>query len=327
MTKKLLVLDGLKWNVAADVAPVLSLTCATSSGTAPAPCSSATMPARAPPTSTPARRCAAPRSCTPPGATPTSTPAPWPPACVSSSSTIVLPPAHSIASVLELRACGDALALHLPVDAADRGDARETASAPSARRARRAGPRDPRRTDPPRAQRRACRMPDTALGDALGQFLTAGRVVKSEPATSPPTGSGPPCPESPSLPSQRRAACGAGAASGGPHKSSKAAVNGGLADCEPAELRIPTRATSSASTRAARDRCRGAEAWPVQALGRLRLRLRRPRLSSLMPGPSMALLSSVIEKRAGSLRVPDTLKAVRALRTTGQMSRDPAVRR
>jgi hypothetical protein len=80
--------------------------------------------------------------------------------------------------VLELRACGDALALHL-VDAADRGDPRETASAPSRLEhvaqvlATLAAP------IPRRELRRACRMRDTALGDALGHLLTAGRVVKS----------------------------------------------------------------------------------------------------------------------------------------------------
>jgi AAA domain len=80
--------------------------------------------------------------------------------------------------VLELRACEDALALHL-VDAADRGDARETASASSrlehvAQVLATLGAPIPRRE-----LRRACRMRDTALGEALGQLLTAGRIVKS----------------------------------------------------------------------------------------------------------------------------------------------------
>jgi hypothetical protein len=80
--------------------------------------------------------------------------------------------------VLELRAAGDALALHL-VDAGDRGDAREAANVPSRLEhvaqvlATLAAP------IPRRALRRACRMRDTALSDALGQLLTAGRVVKS----------------------------------------------------------------------------------------------------------------------------------------------------
>lgn len=80
--------------------------------------------------------------------------------------------------VLELRSAGDALALHL-VDAgaaaADRAPARAasrldhieqvlaTLSAPI----------------PRRELRRACRMRDSALSDALGQLLTAGRVLKS----------------------------------------------------------------------------------------------------------------------------------------------------
>ncbi len=80
---------------------------------------------------------------------------------------------------LELRAAGnDALALHL-VDAADRGDAR--AEPPAVSRpehvaqvlATLAAP------IPRRELRRACRMRDTALGDALGQLLSARRVVKS----------------------------------------------------------------------------------------------------------------------------------------------------
>ena len=80
--------------------------------------------------------------------------------------------------VLELRAGGDALALHL-VDTAERVDARDAAPAPSRLEhvtqvlATLAAP------IPRRELRRACRMRDTALGDALGQLLTAGRVVKS----------------------------------------------------------------------------------------------------------------------------------------------------
>ncbi len=81
--------------------------------------------------------------------------------------------------VLELRVAGDALALHL-VDSGERGvDERDpssglsrldhveqflaTLAAPITRR----------------DLRRACRMRDSALGEALGQLLTAGRVVRS----------------------------------------------------------------------------------------------------------------------------------------------------
>lgn len=79
---------------------------------------------------------------------------------------------------LELRAAGDALALHL-VDAADRADTR--AEPPVVSRpehvaqilATLAAP------IPRRELRRVCRMRDTILGDALGQLLSAGRVVKS----------------------------------------------------------------------------------------------------------------------------------------------------
>jgi len=79
---------------------------------------------------------------------------------------------------LELRAAGDALALHL-VDAADRGAPR--ADPPVVSRpehvaqilATLAAP------IPRRELRRACRMRDTILGEALGQLLSAGRVVKS----------------------------------------------------------------------------------------------------------------------------------------------------
>jgi hypothetical protein len=80
--------------------------------------------------------------------------------------------------VLELRACGDALALHL-VDSDGAAAARDPA--PAASRldhveqvlARLSVP------TPRRALRRACRIRDSALSDALGHLLTAGRVVKS----------------------------------------------------------------------------------------------------------------------------------------------------
>ena len=80
--------------------------------------------------------------------------------------------------VLELRACGDALALHL-VDSDGAAAARDPA--PAASRldhieqvlARLSAP------IPRRELRRACRMRDSALSDALGHLLTAGRVVKS----------------------------------------------------------------------------------------------------------------------------------------------------
>jgi hypothetical protein len=80
--------------------------------------------------------------------------------------------------LLELRAAGDALALHL-VDAADRGDARAEPHAVSRPEhvaqvlATLAAP------IPRRELRRACRMRDIALGDALGQLLSTGRVVRS----------------------------------------------------------------------------------------------------------------------------------------------------
>jgi hypothetical protein len=79
---------------------------------------------------------------------------------------------------LELRAAGEALALHL-VDAAERGDPRAAAHTPS-------------RVEhvvqvlatlpapiPRRELRQVCRMRDTVLAEALGQLLSAGRVVKS----------------------------------------------------------------------------------------------------------------------------------------------------
>ena len=79
---------------------------------------------------------------------------------------------------LELRACGDALALHL-VDAGDGVDDREAARAPSRLEhveqvlATLATPITRREL------RRACHMRDSALGATLGQLLTTGRVVKS----------------------------------------------------------------------------------------------------------------------------------------------------
>jgi hypothetical protein len=79
---------------------------------------------------------------------------------------------------LELRATGDALALHL-VDAADRAAARAAPSAASRLEpvvqvlATCAAP------VPRRELRHVCRLRDTALSDVLGQLLTAGRVVKS----------------------------------------------------------------------------------------------------------------------------------------------------
>ncbi len=80
---------------------------------------------------------------------------------------------------LDLRAAGDALALHLVVEAADRADARAAPSAASRLEhvvqvlATCAAP------VPRRELRHVCRMRDTALSDVLGQLLTAGRVVKS----------------------------------------------------------------------------------------------------------------------------------------------------
>jgi AAA domain len=80
--------------------------------------------------------------------------------------------------VLELRAGGDALALHL-VDAVERDDARDVGRIASRLEhvtqvlATLAAP------IPRRDLRRACRMRDTVLGDTLSQLLTAGRVVKS----------------------------------------------------------------------------------------------------------------------------------------------------
>jgi hypothetical protein len=79
---------------------------------------------------------------------------------------------------LELRAAGDALALHL-VEGTDRGDALGAPPAVSRLEhvaqvlAACAAP------IPRRALRRVCRMRDTALSDTLGQLLAAGRVVKS----------------------------------------------------------------------------------------------------------------------------------------------------
>jgi hypothetical protein len=79
---------------------------------------------------------------------------------------------------LELRASGDALALHL-VDAAGGGADRDPARAASHLDhieqvlARLPAP------IPRRALRRACRMRDSTLGTALGHLLTAGRILKS----------------------------------------------------------------------------------------------------------------------------------------------------
>jgi hypothetical protein len=80
--------------------------------------------------------------------------------------------------VVELRSQGEALALHL-VDSDGAAAARDPA--PAASRldhveqvlARLSVP------TPRRALRRACRIRDSALSDALGHLLTAGRVVKS----------------------------------------------------------------------------------------------------------------------------------------------------
>jgi hypothetical protein len=80
--------------------------------------------------------------------------------------------------LLELRAAGDALALHL-LDAADRAEAR--AAPPASARLEHVAPvlATCAAPIPRRELRRACRMRDTILGDALGQLLGAGRVVKS----------------------------------------------------------------------------------------------------------------------------------------------------
>jgi len=80
--------------------------------------------------------------------------------------------------VLELRSAGDALALHLvdaPGGAAERDPARAASRLDHIAQVldRLAAP------TPRRAPRRACRMRDSALSDALGHLLTAGRVVKS----------------------------------------------------------------------------------------------------------------------------------------------------
>ncbi len=80
--------------------------------------------------------------------------------------------------LLELRAAGDTLALYL-VDPVARGDDPQVARGPSRLEhvehilATLAAPTSRR------ALRRACRMRDSVLGDALGQLLTAGRVIKS----------------------------------------------------------------------------------------------------------------------------------------------------
>jgi AAA domain len=82
--------------------------------------------------------------------------------------------------LLDLRADGDAIALHL-VDPHGRVDDRDQgpASPPPSRLAHIEQVLATLSAPIPRRQlRRACRMRDSALGDALGQLLTAGRVVK-----------------------------------------------------------------------------------------------------------------------------------------------------
>ena len=79
---------------------------------------------------------------------------------------------------LELRAAGEALALHL-VEAADRSDAPAPPPPPSRLEHVAQVLATCPRPLPRRELRRACRMRDTVLGDALGQLLATGRIVKS----------------------------------------------------------------------------------------------------------------------------------------------------
>ena len=80
--------------------------------------------------------------------------------------------------VLELRVCGDALALHL-VDAGPVAADHDPAPAVSHLDHIEHVLASLSAPIPRRELRRACRIRDSALSDALGQLLTAGRVVKS----------------------------------------------------------------------------------------------------------------------------------------------------